>query len=122
LSGCVLGSPPSVPPSEIPPSELPPSFEAAAIGLCHAIGGLPDAAAVERAFTNDAHDVLHALAADPRLDRSAAALILEAMVTVETDFGASADQTVLADDLASLFAAADAALTTLGVDLPRCAP
>lgn len=86
------------------------------------MGVLPDVAAARTAFVNEAHDELHALAAAPGLDRSAAAHVLEAMDAVERDFSGSPAAAALAGDLATLRSAADDALTSLGVEVPACAP
>ena len=90
-------------------------------GVCQAIVALPDVSAAQRAFTNVAHDALHGLAADPRLDRSMSAQVLEAMQTVEVDFTQVPDEAALSEDLANLLAVADAALGALGEDVPACA-
>jgi hypothetical protein len=103
------------------PSQPALGLPASSSGVCQAIAALPDVSAAERAFTNQAHDALHGLAADPRLDRPMSARILEAMEKVEADFGQSSDLAVLTDDLAELHAAADAALRALGVEVPACA-
>jgi hypothetical protein len=92
----------------------------ASSGLCHALGALPDAPAAGRAFINEAHEALHRLAADPRLARPMAARVLETMQKVEADLASQPDATLLATDLAALRATADAALETLGVELPSC--
>jgi hypothetical protein len=94
---------------------------ASSSGVCRAIAALPDLPAAERTFTNLAHDPLHSLAADPRLERSTSARVLEAMEKVEADFSQSPDVAVLTDDLAELHAAADAALQALGAEVPACA-
>ena len=93
---------------------------AAAAGLCAARAGLPDLTGTKRAFVNDAHDALHTLAADPRLTRSAAKHVLEAMDRLERDFDASAEAPSLASDLADLTAATSDALLELGIDMPSC--
>ncbi|MEO7664114.1 MAG: hypothetical protein ABIV26_03245, partial [Candidatus Limnocylindrales bacterium] len=80
----------------------------------------PDTAAVERAFINDAHDPLHELAADPRLSRSDADLLLRAMKQVENDFDGTVGASVIAADLADLASSADAALAAIGVVAPPC--
>jgi hypothetical protein len=103
------------------PSQPALGVAAASAGLCHSIAALPDVSAAERAFTNGAHDALHALAAEPRLDRSIAARVLEAMERVHTDFSESPAVSVLTDDLVDLHASADAALEALGVEVPPCA-
>lgn len=95
---------------------------AASSGICGAISALPDVSAAERAFTNQAHDALHALAAESRLARAVSALVLEAMEEVEADFKGPVDPTVLAADLAGLRASTDSALQTLDVDVPACEP
>jgi hypothetical protein len=96
---------------------------AAATGVCAALKALPDTVAAERAFTDDAHEALHALASAPGLERSLAAPVLEIMQRVEADFAttpASPDASRLATDLASLHAAASAALAALGATAPAC--
>lgn len=115
LSGCSLAPRISAAPNA-PESGL----RAASSGVCHAIADLPDRAAAERAFTNLAHEALHALAADGRLDRSLAARVLETMQKVETDFSQSAGATQLGGDLAQLEAAVVAALSALGQEVPAC--
>lgn len=94
---------------------------ASSSGVCQAIAALPDVSAAQRAFTNVAHDALHGLAADPRLDRSMSAQVLEAMQIVEVDFTQTPDDAVLSEDLANLLAVADAALGDLGEEVPACA-
>jgi hypothetical protein len=94
---------------------------AASSGVCQAIAALPDVSAAQRAFTNVAHDALHGLAADPQLDRSMSAQVLQAMQRVEVDFTQTRDEAVLSGDLANLLAVADAALQALGEDVPKCA-
>jgi hypothetical protein len=116
LSGCSLA-----PGSSAPPNAPASVLVAASSGVCSAIAALPDRAAAERAFTNLAHAALHALAADARLDRSLAARVLETMQKVETDFSQSAGATLLGGDLAQLEAAAVAALSALGQEVPACA-
>lgn len=102
------------------PSQPAAGWDAASSGLCQAVAALPDQAAAERAFTNLAHDHLHALAADPRLDRSLAAKILEAMQAVEVDLSRPSDVAVLTGDLAALRDTTDAALHAIGVELRTC--
>ena len=94
---------------------------AASAGVCDAIGALPDVAAARQAFTNLAHDALHGLAADTRLERAMSARVLETMEKVESDLSRSADVAVLADDFRALHASADAALGALGETVPACA-
>jgi hypothetical protein len=94
---------------------------ASSSGVCQAIVALPDVSAAQHAFTNVAHDALHGLAADPRLDRSMSARVLEAMQKVEADFSRSTDMAALTGDLAELHASADAALGALGEEVPACA-
>jgi hypothetical protein len=103
------------------PSQLALGLPASSSGVCQAIAALPDLSASERAFTNLAHDALHGLAADPRLDRAMSARVLEGTERVEADFSHSADATVLTGDLTALHASADAALQALGVEVPACA-
>jgi hypothetical protein len=97
-------------------------LSASSSGLCQAIAALPSASLAERAFTNVAHEALHVLAADSRIDRTLRARILEAMERVEADFSAPADTSVLADDLAALQGSADEALRSVDVQVPPCAP
>src|SRR6266508_2334219 len=88
------------------PSQPALGLPASSSGVCQAIVALPDLSASERAFTNLAHEALHGLAADPRLDRAMSARVLEAMEKVETDFNQSTDVPELVDDLAELHASA----------------
>jgi len=97
-------------------------LSASSSGLCQAIAALPSASLAERAFTNMAHEALHVLAADSRIDRTLRARILEAMERVEADFSAPGDTAVLADDLAALQGSADEALRSVDVQIPPCAP
>ena len=71
-------------------------------------------------FQNDAHDGLHALAAAPALDRSAAARLLEAKARVEEAISASAPSQQLRHDLVELSAATENALAALGLEPPAC--
>lgn len=103
------------------PSQPALGLPASSSGVCEAIGALPDPAAAKRAFTNLAHQALHDLAADPRLDRSTSARVLEAMEKVEADFSRSSDVAMLTDDLTRLHSSADVALRALGVAVPACA-
>jgi hypothetical protein len=103
------------------PSQPALGLPASSSGVCQAIAALPDRSAAERAFTNLAHEALHGLAADARLDRSMSARILEAMEKVEADFSRSPGLATLTDDLAELHASVDAALPALGVEVPACA-
>jgi hypothetical protein len=103
------------------PSQPALGLAASSSGVCEAIAALPDRSAAKRAFVNLAHEALHDLAADPRLDRSMSARVLEAMEKVEADFGQPVDVAVLAGDLAAIHAAADSALQSLGEDVPACA-
>jgi len=102
------------------PSRPAIGLPASSSGVCQAIAALPDLSAAERAFTNLAHEALHGLAADPRLDRSMSARVLEAMEEVEADFRQTPGVGVLTDDLAKLHTAADGALQALGVEVPAC--
>lgn len=110
--------------SDVPTGSPPagPSLGAASEGLCAALAALPDAASAERAFVNQAHDALHALAAAPSLDRSASARVLEAMDRVEQDFDAAAGGAGLGADLEALHSAADDALGALGIQVTPCGP
>lgn len=92
----------------------------ASAGLCQALGELPDLQAASRTFTNVAHDPLHTLAADQRLDRSVQALVLEAMQQVEKDFSQSVDAGGLYGDISALKARTDQALDALGEEVPAC--
>ncbi len=80
---------------------------------------MPDATAAERAFENEAHEPLHALAADPGVDRSLAARLLESMERVEADFAESSAPGLPAD-LATLRSVAGDALRSLGEAVPSC--
>lgn len=71
-------------------------------------------------FQNDAHDGLHALAAAPALDRSAAARLLEAKSRVEESISAAAPPERLREDLVELVAAMEVALSDLGLDPRPC--
>ncbi len=93
---------------------------ASSSGVCEAIAALPDVSAAQRAFTNVAHDALHDLAADPRLDRSISAHVLEVMQQVESDFERPPDEAVLAADLTELRVSADGALQAIGEAVPAC--
>jgi hypothetical protein len=116
LIACSPGTSPSSTPS-LPSLDL----TASSSGVCAAIVALPDLAAAKRAFANLAHDALHALAADPGLDRTMSARVLMAMGKVEADFSPPSDVVELTADLATLHSAADAALQALGVEVPPCA-
>ena len=94
---------------------------ASSSGVCQAILALPDTAAADRAFINVAHQALHSLAADNRLDRPMSARVLETMQRVEADFSGATDSPSLGLDLAALQAAADAALRAIGEEVPACA-
>jgi hypothetical protein len=106
----------------VTPSQPALGLSSSSSGVCQAIAALPDLSAAGRAFTNLAHEALHGLAADPRLARSMSARVLEAMEKVEADFSQARDVAVLTDDLAELQASANAALQTLGEEVPACAP
>jgi hypothetical protein len=117
LAGCAPASGPT------PTPGASSGLGAAATGVCAALHALPDTVAAERAFTDDAHEALHALASAPGLERSLAAPVLETMQRVEADFAttpASPDASRLARDLGSLHAAASAALAALGAAAPAC--
>ncbi|MEA2538009.1 MAG: hypothetical protein QOF11_2243 [Chloroflexota bacterium] len=103
------------------PSQPQLGLSASASGVCAAILALPDRVAAERAFVNVAHQALHGLAADPRLDRTRSARVLEAMQKVEADFSRPADATELTADLTELRSSTDAALQAIGVEVPACA-
>jgi hypothetical protein len=115
LGGCDIPMGPSA-----PASGTAPGLRAAVTGLCAALSALPDRSAAERAFTNLAHESLHGLAADPRLDRATSAGVLEAMQVVEQDFRRSADADALSRDLGVLRDSAAAALTAIGDDVRAC--
>ncbi len=115
LTACLPGT--SVPAAASQPAL---GLPAASSGVCQAIAALPDRSAAERAFANLAHQALHDLAANPGVQRSASARVLEAMQKVEADFSQSPAMPGLTDDLQELLAAADAALQTLGVEVPGC--
>jgi hypothetical protein len=111
------------PGSSLSSAPSPPMLDltASSMGVCAAIVALPDLPAAKRAFTNLAHDALHGLVADPRLDRTTSARVLETMGKVEADFYSPSDVTELTADLAALHSSADAALHALGVEAPPCA-
>jgi hypothetical protein len=116
LSACSLDATGSV-----GPSLGPAGMEAASSGVCDAIHKLPDVPAAERVFTNVAHDALHGLAADGRVDRTSSARILETMQTVETDFRRPPDIPTLTADLEALRVSADVALGEIGQEVAGCA-
>jgi hypothetical protein len=118
LAACTTGGSSPSPAATVAGS--PTALAAASSGLCDARHALPDVDAAQRAFTNYAHDALHALAAEPRLDRPLAGAILEAMETVETAFDGGADATAVAADLLALHASTDEALRALGEVIPPC--
>lgn len=93
---------------------------AASAGVCHAMAALPDVTDSQRAFNNEAHEALHALAADPRLDRTIAARVLESMQRVEADFAQAAGPDALGIDLSTLLEAADDGLAEVGQAVPAC--
>jgi hypothetical protein len=97
------------------------ALTASSSGVCQAILALPDAVAAQRAFINVAHQALHGLAADIRLDRPTSARVLETMQRVEADFSGAADAPSLGGDLAALRVAADSALSAIGEEVPACA-
>jgi hypothetical protein len=97
-----------------------PDLTAAALGLCLAVAALPNVNAAERAFDNNAHEALHALAAAPGLERGLAARVLESMERVEADFARSAPDGGLAADLQALTIDTDRALQELGEVGPPC--
>jgi hypothetical protein len=107
-------------PSDSVQSIVPSGLSAASAGLCDALAALPDAQAAERSFTNGAHDALHALAADDRLDRSMAAGVLEAMQRLESDLDQAADTDRLSDDLHALKDSTDTALQSVGEEVAAC--
>ena len=102
------------------PGEPGSGLTASSSGVCQATLALPDAAAAERAFLNVAHQALHGLAADNRLDRPMSARVLETMQRVEADFSGATDAPSLGVDLAALRAAADGALRAIGEEVPAC--
>jgi hypothetical protein len=107
--------------ASVTPSQPVLGLSASSSGVCQAIAALPDLSAAGRVFTNLAHEALHDLAADPRLGRSMSARVLEAMEKVEADFSQAPDVAVVTDDLAELQASANAALQTVGEEVPACA-
>jgi mRNA-degrading endonuclease toxin of MazEF toxin-antitoxin module len=117
LGACAAQAPSA---SVTPPAAT--GLEIVSAGLCDALAALPVESAAARVFTNIAHEPLHRLAADPRLSRTMAARILETMQRVEADIPSSADAATLGRDLAELRSAALAALDSLGIAVPSCAP
>jgi hypothetical protein len=109
-----------VPSGSAPSSPQTIDLAASSSGVCQARLELPDVIAAERAFTNLAHEALHALAADARLSRATTAGILEAMERSEADFSHQSAPSILAADLEVLQTAADAALTAVGGVVPPC--
>jgi hypothetical protein len=103
------------------PSRPALGLPASSAGVCQAMAALPDVSVAEHAFTNVAHDALHRLAADPRLGRTLAARVLEAMQKVEADFSRSSDAAALVGDLGELQTSADTALRAIGEEVPGCA-
>jgi hypothetical protein len=98
-----------------------PDHVEAATGLCHAIGLVADDRdGAVRAFTDEAHLALHALASDQRLQRSLAAELLQAKYAVEADLSAGASGQPLYDDLLTLYQATVAALDDIGAQIPAC--
>jgi hypothetical protein len=105
----------------VAPTLGPAGMAAGSSGVCEAIQDLPDVTAAERVFTNVAHDALHGLAADVRVDRTSSARILETMQKVEADFQRPPDIPTLTADLEALRASADKALGEIGQGAPGCA-
>ncbi len=95
------------------------TLAAAATGVCAAVQALPDATAAQRAFENQAHEALHALAAAPGVDRSRAARLLEAMERVEGDFESDSAPSLPAD-LSALQSATGDALRSMDRAVPPC--
>jgi hypothetical protein len=92
----------------------------ASAGLCSAMVALPDLDEAARAFTNLAHDELHVLASDGRLDRSLQAAVLQAMQQVESDISARSGAGVLLPDMDALKHWTDTSLEALGEEVPSC--
>lgn len=120
VSALLLAACASVSPAASPSASITPALVAASSGLCRAREALPDTVSATAAFTNFAHDALHALAADPRLDRSLAASVLETMATVEEDIRSASDEATLARDMDALQVSADAALRAIDEGVPAC--
>ena len=97
-------------------------LEAASSAMCKVIREFPDLSAAKRVFTNQAHDALHALAAEPGLARTTSARVLESMDKVEVDFSRGVDPIAQAADTAGLKESADSALQSLGIAVPACEP
>jgi len=93
---------------------------AASSGLCRARQALPDLVVAGAAFTNFAHDALHVLAADGRLERPLAAKVLETMATVEADLRGGIDEPTFARDLDALQVSTDEALRAINEMVPPC--
>lgn len=115
VSGCTVGAH-----SSSASNGTAHGLSSAVSGVCEAAAALPDRATAERVFTNVAHEPLHGLAADSRLDRALSADILEAMQVVEEDFGGTADAGRLSGDLGALRTAAATALGAIGEIVPGC--
>lgn len=106
--------------TETPGAMVSQGLVQASAGLCQALGDLPDTQQASRTFTNVAHDQLHLLAADERLDRSLQASVLQTMQQVEADLSQKAGAGVLYGDLVALKDRTDQALKALGEEVPSC--
>lgn len=96
------------------------SWAGAVSGLCTAAEQVRsgDVDTAEATFFDEAHDDLHDLGAEAAdRDRAAAADLLRAKETVESDFASSS--TMLADDLDALVTATRAAARATGDPVPR---
>ena len=94
----------------------------AAAALCQATEQASDRRAARVIFYDRAHDRLHDLAREvQRVDRPAAARLLEAKGAVERDLDSNLAAARLAVDLARLGAATAAALQAISIAPPSCA-
>ena len=98
------------------------SLRAAVAGLCTSLERLPeDPVAARDAFFDLAHDHLHSIAAAAqRVDRSAAAALLQAKAVVEEDLARSPFPSSLTRDLERLAAATRTALTAMSIRSDAC--
>lgn len=97
------------------------SMRTAASGLCLAAASLPtDRDEAVRAFTNRAHEPLHALAADPDLPRADAAALLRAKEAVEARIAEGAPADALVDPVDELRTAFATAIDRIGIEVDPC--
>lgn len=108
---------------EASPSAGPGAYVGAVTGLCEAERvAAPEPEEAGRIFENDVHLPLHELAAEVgEEDRGAAAALLEAKETVESEMaGGAMEGEILEDHLGALHNAAVGALEAIDVEAPAC--